>query len=566
VAYANGPGIAADFRTQMFSAYAQDVWTATPRLTVSGGLRLDVPRLPDSPPYNPNVTNGFSARGISAVSTTGTPKTRALWSPRLGVNWDVTGRQTFQVRANAGVYTGQPPYILIGNAYQNTGAGLAFLNCTGAQTPAFTTDVTALPTACQGGTPPQQGSAGTAGVNLTDPNFRFPQRFVTSAGFDRQLPAGFVLSFEGLYGRDINGIRVRDLNILGPRLNADGTPLATNTGRFLYADTILPTQTNGNTPITNATNLRAIVRNGQNNVLFNEGAIYLTNQSKAYNYAFTPSLRKRFSRSLDLTTSYTYTRAFEVQSFTSDRAISIWRNGREYAGLENADDLTTSAYELRHRVQLYGTLTAPWRRFPTDVSFEYSGNTGAPITFTANGDLNGDGFNNNDPLYIPRNAADPSEIRIGTLASGVFTPNANAAASFEHLIQSQQCLREQRGRIMERNSCRGPWENLLNVSLRQTLPEVRGQRLTAQLDVFNFLNLLNDEWGVNRRPILSTFPQQQALTVQGRIPGTIANESNVVYSFDQQLIGPNNTSRLFQDRINAIGNVYRMQLTFRYSF
>ena len=135
-----------------------------------------------------------------------------------------------------------------------------------------------------------------------------------------------------------------------------GQPYTTNTGRLLYADTIRTTQTTGNTPITDATGERAIITNGANNVQFGEGAIYLTNQSKGYNYSITPSLKKRFGQLVDLTAAYTYTRAYEVQSFTSDRAISIWRNGREYAGREDADDLTTSAYELRHRVQLFGSV------------------------------------------------------------------------------------------------------------------------------------------------------------------------------------------------------------------
>jgi outer membrane receptor protein involved in Fe transport len=584
IAYANGPSVAADFRSQMFSAYAQDQWAATPRLTVTGGVRMDVPRFPDRPAYNQNITNGFARAGIYGISTTNVPKTRALFSPRLGVNWDVAGNQTFQLRANAGVYTGQPPYILIGNAYQNTGLGLAFLNCSGTASgtgvPEFTTNVNALPTACRNGTPPQRGSAGTAGVNLTDPNFRFPQRFVTSFGFDKTLPGGLVLSGEALYGRDINGIRVRDLNIRGPR-QINGQDYTTTTGRTLYADTISSTQnaagvlTQNGVTVTNA-NQRIILTNGQNNVAFGEGAIYLTNQSKAYNYAFTPTLRKRFGANLDLNASYTYTRAFEVQAFTSDRAISLWRNGREYNTRENEDQLTTSTYELRHRVQFFGTVTAPWKRFPTDLSFDYSGNTGSPLTYTANGDLNGDGFNGNDPIYIPRNATDPNEIRIVRLrnANAAFNATTNpyelnpaAAQSFENFIAGQKCLREQRGRIMERNSCLNPWQNLLNVSVRQTLPAVRTNRVTAQLDVFNFPNLLNKEWGVNRRAILSAFSQQQALQLRQRLPGPLSNESLNQYEFNSSLQGTDaGTARVYQDLVNSISNVYRMQLTFRYTF
>ncbi|WP_275829557.1 TonB-dependent receptor [Roseisolibacter sp. H3M3-2] len=571
VAYANGPGIAADFGAQVFSAYAQDQWAVTPRFTVSGGLRMDVPRLTDTPPENPNISAGFAAKGIQ-VSTTGTPKTRALFSPRLGMNWDVKGDQTLQLRGNAGVYTGNPPYILLGNAYQNTGRGLAILNCTGAATPAFTTDVNALPTSCRNLPAPVQGAAGTAGVNLTDPDFKYPQRFVTTAGADFRLPGAVTFSLEGLYGRDINGIRVTDLNITGPRL-VGGQPYTTNTGRVLYADTIRTTQTTGNTPITDAClaaatcTTRAIVTNGTPAVQLGEGAIYVTNQSKGYNWSLTPRLQKRFSGGLDLTASYTYTRAYEVQSFTSDRAISIWRNGREYAGLEKSDDLTTSAYELRHRFQLFGTYTAPWKRFPTDVSADLTLNSGSPISYTVFGDLNGDGFNANDPIYVPNNATDASEIRIGRLVNNQFQLDAAAAQRFENFISQIECLDEQRGKIFERNSCFNPWQRLMNVSVRQTLPEFRGNRLSAQLDIFNFLNLLNGDWGINRGTILSTFPQQQILTVRGRTAGANSNEKGTVnYEFDSRVSDANGNAQQFQNFVNSVGNVYRMQLTFRYAF
>ena len=570
VAYANGTGIAADFAAEMFSVYAQDQWTATPRLTLTGGVRMDVPRLPDTPVDNPNISTGFAAKGLS-VSTTGTPKTRALFSPRLGVNWDVNGNQSFQLRANAGMYTGEPPYILIGNAYQNTGRGLAFLNCTGTQTPAFTTNVAQLPTSCAGQPAPTMGAAGTAGVNLNDPDFKYPQRLIASAGIDRLLPGGVVATIEGLYGKDINGLRIRDLNILQAR-GGNATPYMTNTGRVLYADTI----TSGGSSLTiRNDNQKAILVNGSNNVAFGEGAIELTNQSKAYNYAITPRLQKRFSSSLDVSASYTYTRSFEVQAFTSDRAISNWRNGREYSGLENADDLTTSSYELRHRVQLFGSLTAPWKRFPTDVSIEYAGNTGQPITYTVNGDLNGDGFNGNDPIYIPRNATDVSEIRIVALrnpsatfnaTTNPYEPNAAAAQRFENFIAANDCLNENRGKIMERNTCRNPWQNLFNLSVRQTLPQYRGNRLSAQLDIFNFANLLNSKWGVNQVTVLSTFTQQAALIARTRAAGPLSNESLIGYEFDSRLTDAAGKAKMYQDQINSLGNVYRMRLTFKYAF
>ena len=57
--------------------------------------------------------------------------------------------------------------------------------------------------------------------------------------------------------------------------------------------------------------------------------------------------------------------------------------------------------------------------------------------YTANGDLNGDGFNGNDPIYIPKNATDPNEIRFVDQGSGSTLITAAAqATAFEKFIQS----------------------------------------------------------------------------------------------------------------------------------
>jgi hypothetical protein len=62
-----------------------------------------------------------------------------------------------------------------------------------------------------------------------------------------------------------------------------------------------------------------------------------------------------------------------------------------------------------------GTYGFGRRRWPTDISLYYVGNSGFPFTYLAagdqqTGDLNADGTPLNDPIYIPRSALDPAEI------------------------------------------------------------------------------------------------------------------------------------------------------------
>ena len=551
--YDNGGGIPANFRTQQFSVYAQDQWDFSRSLRLTFGLRADIPRLLDTPARNDSIL----AR--SGFNTSTLPKSRVLISPRVGFNWNPGGEDRNQVRGNVGIFTGPPPFIMIGNAYANTGLGLVTLLCTRPNTttrPApFVTDVSQLPRSCGTAPNPAPGVAGTAGVNIVDPSFKYPQSFVTTAGFDRQLPYDVIFTFEAMYRKAINGLAVVDKNIRGPRI-VGGQPYTDRNGRVLYADTISATGA-----VTN-NNQRRITSIGNPPVSFGEGLIQVTNQSADYNYTLSAQLKRRFGEALNLSAAYTYMQSKDVQSLTSDRAISNWRNGRVYAGLEDdLDDATTSYFERPHRIILYGSYTLPWKS--TQLSAFYEGQSGTPFTYTAvSGDLNGDGNNANDPLYIPRNATDLTEIRIGTGTGAAFVPNPTEAQAFENFIAGQDCLDSQRGRIMERNSCRSPWQNRLDVAVRQHLPTVRGQRITVQLDVVNFLNLLNNDWGQIELPTISqNFPQQGVLRQQGRTPGALnTSMSNFTFEPLAKQRGP-----FFKDQNNQ-NNFYRMQLTLKYSF
>jgi hypothetical protein len=559
VGYANSQNpkdIPADFHVRVYSLYGQDQWAVNNRLTITAGLRADIPTLPDHASQNDTLTAALAAAGLPGVRTDVVPKTRVLLSPRFGFNYDPTGDQKNQVRGTLGIFTGPPPYILLGNAYANTGLGLVRLSCTGLQTPAFTLDVTALPKACAGQPVPAAGQAGTVGVNLTDPNFKYPQYFGVSAGFDRQLPYGFVLTVEGLYRKAINGVLIRDLNIKGPRLVA-GQPYTDRDGRVLYADTIAP---NGNVTNTNQrwiTTLRGVA--------FNEGMIQVTNQSKDFNYSLSGQLNRRFSDRFEATVAYTYLKSEDVQSLTSDRAISNWRNGRQLS--EAHEDLQTSnsVFSRPGRFLAYGTYTMPWKSVSTDLTVYYERVSGVVYSYVANGDLNGDGWNNNDLLYIPHDATNPSEIRIGTGVDGAFVQNVAAAQAFNRFIDAQPCLAEQRGHIMKRDSCRSPAQDRLDISIRQSIPQYRGHRLALEIDVFNFLNFLNKNWGLIKLPTLNpTFPQQVALSQTGRNAGPLS-QSISTFTFNTSLYNATTGAPKVFDGRDA-GRIYQIQLTLRYSF
>jgi hypothetical protein len=188
----------------------------------------------------------------------------------------------------------------------------------------------------------------------------------------------------------------------------------------------------------------------------------------------------------------------------------------------------------------------PWKRSRTDISFYYVGESGSPFTFADSSvdrrsDLNADGSASNDPIYVPTNSADTSEI--------VFSDNPQEqAAAFETFIDRTPCLRRQRGRIMERNSCRGPWVNTSNLSVRQSILATGQHDLTVQLEVFNLLNLLNRSWGLFR------VPNKSILQHVGQTTGT---PSTPIFRFNEGAA---------HGSTENLESAYQLQLSMRYSF
>jgi hypothetical protein len=383
-----------------------------------------------------------------------------------------------------GVFTGRPPLAWIHPALYSYGAGIGVLRCGNQPTdigaaPRFLPDWRAAPLACANGS----GVATPRGdVDLLDPHLRMAQTLRGVLAYDRRLPWGVLATIEALGTRGISDFIFSNLN-LGPPVAVD------RRGRVLYG-----------TIADNTAVAKPALRSDFSEV------IELTNTSSNHSYQLTARLEKQFSAGVSATAAYTYSRVRDVQTplRINMPAITNWSGGRVVSGRH--DDLSTSISlnDVPHRVVLTGTYRAPWRRAPTNVAFYYVGEAGGPFAYRSwgtgtKGDLNADGSNMNDPIYVPRSAFDSSEIRFAQLVK-----HTNATidtvtigeqqAAFENFIDGMSCLRRQRGRILERNSCREPWSHTTMASVRQAIPGAHNA-LEAELTVFNVLNLLRSEWG-----------------------------------------------------------------------
>jgi outer membrane receptor protein involved in Fe transport len=518
------------FRAAQYAAYIQDVWTVNPRLNFTFGIRADIPTFRDKPPANAQVTE-FYQRNTQDV-----PSGNIQWSPRFGFNWNVTGDDRNQLRGGVGMFMGRPAFVWMSNAFQNSGSvGVAVLTCNLAdQPPAFTTqNAQNPPTACGNGRTPQAGGE----INLLDPDLKFPQNLRATLGFDRRLGDNWTGTLEGLFTWGVQGLFYRNIALLGV---ATGNTRAGQTGiiRDRYGRVIYGA----------APSNPDVVPGGRTQIFD------VTNQSKDRAYNLTVGLQRRFLNNYSGSLHYTYSRAWDVQSFTSSTAFSQYRFGRVWGGDQRDQTATRSMFEQPHRIVATGTYTLPTK---TDVTVMYVGESGTPYGYVVNGDPNGDGITLNDPIYVPRNVTDPNEITFAatrTYGGTVYT-SAQMAAALERFIDDTPCLRNNRGRLLPRNECDNPWTNEINVSLRQSLQTLRGQNVTLQLDIFNFANLLNDRWGHSPT---AGFGSQSLLDYVTRTPSTAPLESATpVYAFN-----PGYRKFLSEN----IFSVYQIQLQARYSF
>lgn len=467
-----------------YGAYVGDQWRVGERVSITMGIRADMLTVNDRAPYNPVVDSIFGRR------TDEMPHARAHLSPRLGFTWDVFGTGRDRLRGGVGVFTGRPPFHWLRSAVVSYGVGIGVLRCGPLSTdsglpPPFVPDYRAAPTTCATGSGLTSASRGD--VDLLSRHLRMPQTLRGSLAYDRRLPWDLLATGEALITRNISDFVFVNLNLEGPQ-GID------RHGRVLYG-----------TIITSGLAAPAL-RSGFSEV------IDLRNTSRNHSYQLSTRLEKRLSRGMAVTASYTFSRVRDVQTplRTGTPGVVNW-SSRAVSGRH--DDLSPgiSLNDIPHRIVLAGTFAAPWKRWSTVFSFYYVGESGSPFTYLAwgvgrRGDLNTDGSNANDPIYVPRSASDMSEIVFSGRSESAGADNSPAAqaervsrqqAVFERFIERTPCLRRQRGRILERNSCREPWAHTTIASVRQAIP-IAGEAIEVELDLFNVLNLLKRDWGLYR--------------------------------------------------------------------
>jgi hypothetical protein len=293
----------------------------------------------------------------------------------------------------------------------------------------------------------------------------------------------------------------------------------------------------------------------------------LTNTNKGYSYSLTGQLQKNFSNGLYAMVAYTYADSRSVNDGNASVAYSNW-SGRQVSGDPNENVLSYSSWLTQHRV--IGSLSYRHEylgHLATTLSMFYDGEPTGRFSYIYNGDMNGDGVNGNDLMYIPRTQSEINLQAISTTVNGaaVVYSAGQQWTDLDNFINQDKYLSKHRGEFAERNGASFPWQHRIDVKLIQDVFTNLGENrntLQFSVDVFNIGNLLNRNWGA----FPTTF-KNNPLTFQGF---NAANQPIYSYAYytAPTAAAPAGTTLTdtFRANTGSISSRWQIQLGLRYIF
>jgi hypothetical protein len=532
VRYMNVPGLTKP--TQLLDvyysgAYAQDQWAVRNNLKITAGFRVDVPKFGntgfDNAAADQQTFRDEHGNPVQYNSAK-LPNASPLWSPRVGFNWDVFGDHNTQVRGGTGIFTGPPAYVWISNQIGNTGVLTGFDTLSNTTARPWNPDPNAFkPTGTPTGAP-----AATYELAETDPNFKFPQLWRTNIALDRRLPLGLTSTTEYMYNRDVNGIYYINANL--PAAQSAYTGVDSRARWVAPAGTI-------------ATRLPA-----NQNVIDNT---VLKNESSGHSWNIAESLQRTFANGVFFKGAYSYGRALNTVDAGSI-AFGSWQSN-QVPGDPNNPPIAYSASSPGNRFFLTGSYTKDYLGFgQTTVGVFYSATASGNSSYVFSGDANGDTGTSNDLIYIPRNT---SEMNFQSFTSGghTYTP-AEQAAAWDAYINQDSYLSKHRGQYAERGAVFLPILNRVDLSLTQDVfHKIVGARhgFAVRVDILNFGNLLNHNWGVSQR-LVSNSPLTNP-----------SADANGALQYRMRVLNGALMNQTFQQNAGT-SDVYTFMVTLRYTF
>jgi hypothetical protein len=493
---ANDSWALAETNLGQWSIYAQDEYQASKKLALTFGIRVDVPLyfntadliqenidrkgglIADGGVYAPDVTYYNAEGGAVNYNHTDLPTGNILINPRLGFNYDMAGDRSSQLRGGTGLFSGRFPAVWIGNQVAN---------------PDFFF------------------------YNMTDPNFKFPQVWRTSLGFDKKIE-DWTGTIDLLYTKDIQAQMVQNQGLKLPKSTLNGVD-----DRPIYG-----ADDRAEGPFGGSTN-----------------AYVFTNTNKGYSFNASFQLQRSWKNNYVMV-GYNFLKAEEVNSIDAEISSDAYDRNPANIMHTNAADLAPSLYGNKHRlIGAFSKKIEYGGRYATTFSLfgEYA--QGGRYSYTYSGDINNDGSGLNDLIYIPTD----SEIDALTFSGDDAAQSAQKGA-FKSYIAQDEYLSDNRGAYAKRYDALSPWFGSIDLRILQDIGVSEGNKFQISLDILNVGNLISSSWGVTQRATNTGLNQPISVSV---------TDGNPVYTFDQSL------KQTFFDDF-GLNSRWQAQLGLRYIF
>jgi len=522
------------------AVYLQDNFNVNEKLSLTLGLRAELPMYVNKLTANPNVDalELLDPNGNAKHYESGEwPHRRVMISPRVGFRYDAFGDRSTIVRGGVGIFAGRVPFVWLTNMPTNTGMlqnqiepGSYAASADWIKDIRFNPDKMYWVNNASGNMQKVFIKTSTGGVPgtlaLVDRNFKMPQILRASLGVDKKIGnSPFIFSADVLYTKDLQAVYQ-----FGPNRKSSGVYMYD--GREYYPNSASYTY---------------------NSAIGANSGMVLANTDMGYSFNITAGVTMAPRNGLFGSLFYSHTTAQTTTDNSGSNASSAWGATPQR---NNPNDLflASSMDALPHRVIGHVSWKKEYiRHLGTTLSLYYNGAHQGRYSFVYNGDVNGDGIAN-DLIFIPNQASE-----INFVSNGNFSVEDQIAA-FDKLLASNKQLDKNRGKMADRNGILAPWNNRFDFRLLQDLFVDLGKNrnsLQLSVDIQNVANLLNSNWGV-RKQVIANANTPLSVVSRGENPTFRMNTATI----DGQVVLP---TQLFQD-MRTFGTTWTMQIGIRYNF
>lgn len=534
------------------SLYLQDDWDVTEDLSVMLGMRYDW--------YEAEGTIRANAGFATAYGISNTKDLEGLniFLPRASFSYDVPFEDDeFQltVRGGVGRYSGGSPNVWVSNGYSND--GISFLQIQGTPGQAITGgnlpaanfiaaggfDLVPVPASLQTLLGAQSANGA---VNALDPGFQIPSIWRYNIGFDATWD-DWAFTAEYLRMEALDQLAWRDLRTCLPGstncslpVSATSTPPDGALGRVRYG-TRTDRPNDG----------------GRDLVLYNVDAGHA-------NYIILAAEKEwefdEGNGTIGLDLGYAWSDVQDIGGGTASTANSNFQQ----RAVVNINDVTIgrSEYERRHRYTATTDLSYEFfEGSPTKLRIFASRTSGQPFSYVfTNNPYGGNGQTFRNLLYVPQTDATGNV----TATSDPLVQYAAGfnLAGFNSYLQNSG-LSAYSGQIAPRNEFFSPWTSRIDLSLSQKVEVYEDHAVTLELNIFNFTNLLNKNWGQVATP--NFFPTtgvvSGAIVNQGTITNGVTCNQPTCYVYSGTISTPDQ-----QINVRSPSSLWQIQIGIRYEF